>query len=179
MKTNTHFIFTTVNVLFWIVFIGLCIKTGALLFSFFVSLFINPAGSQNLYSGLNLSGLHHFSRHNYISIMSLLIALSALKAYMAFLVIQIFQKIDLSQPFNVMVSKLINNISEVALGAGILAIIAEGYAKWLYKKSPDIGNLHQYFDNGSEFLFLAGIIFVIAQIFKKGVEIQSENELTV
>jgi hypothetical protein len=30
-----------------------------------------------------------------------------------------------------------------------------------------------------ETLFLAGVVFVIAQIFKKGVEIQSENELTI
>ncbi len=31
----------------------------------------------------------------------------------------------------------------------------------------------------SEFLFMAGIIFIIALIFKRGVEIQSENELTI
>jgi len=30
-----------------------------------------------------------------------------------------------------------------------------------------------------EIHLLAGVIFVISQIFKKGVEIQSENELTV
>lgn len=30
-----------------------------------------------------------------------------------------------------------------------------------------------------EFIFLAGVIFIIAQIFKKGIELQSENELTI
>ena len=30
-----------------------------------------------------------------------------------------------------------------------------------------------------DFLFLAGIVYVFAQMFKPGVEIQSENELTV
>jgi len=30
-----------------------------------------------------------------------------------------------------------------------------------------------------DFLFIAGIVYVFAQMFKPGVEIQSENELTV
>jgi len=30
-----------------------------------------------------------------------------------------------------------------------------------------------------EILFMAGLVFVIAQIFKRGVEMQAENELTV
>lgn len=31
----------------------------------------------------------------------------------------------------------------------------------------------------AEFVFMAGVVFVMSQIFKKGVEIQTENELTV
>jgi hypothetical protein len=31
---------------------------------------------------------------------------------------------------------------------------------------------------GSEFVFFGGVIFVISPVFKKGTEIQSENELT-
>jgi hypothetical protein len=30
-----------------------------------------------------------------------------------------------------------------------------------------------------DFLFLAGVVFIFAQMFKRGVEIQHENELTV
>ncbi|MBN2635649.1 MAG: DUF2975 domain-containing protein [Prolixibacteraceae bacterium] len=33
--------------------------------------------------------------------------------------------------------------------------------------------------NTGPFLFMAGLVFVISQIFKRGVEIQSENDLTV
>ena len=177
MKTN--FIFTTVHVLFWIVFVGLCIETGAILISFLVSLFFNPEGAKNLFSGLNLYDLMNFGKEYYVSVVALIIAQSALKAYMAYLVIRLFLKINLSKPFDSLVSKQITNISEVALTTGILALISNGYAKWLYKKPVDFNNLPQYFDNGGEFLFLAGIIFVIAQIFKKGVEIQTENELTI
>lgn len=179
MKTKTNLIFSTMNVLFWIMFIGLCIKTGTILISFYISLFGNPESAQNLHSGLNLSGLLSFGKGYYVSMVSLIIALSALKTYMAYLVIRLFSKINLKQPFNKGASKLITKISEMALGTGILAILTNAYAKWLYKKPVNLQSLSQYLDNGGEILFLAGIIFVIAQIFKKGVKIQSENELTI
>ncbi|RNI22356.1 DUF2975 domain-containing protein [Rufibacter latericius] len=179
MKTKTNLILSTVNVLFWIVYIGLCIKTGAILISFLVSLFVSPQGAQDLHLGLDLSELLRYSKQYYISMVSLIIVLSALKAHMAYLVIRVFMKIDPLHPFNATASGLITTISEVALGSGILAIICNAYAKWLTKMPVDLQNLTPYLDNGGEFLFLAGIIFVIAQIFKKGVEIQSENELTI
>jgi len=31
----------------------------------------------------------------------------------------------------------------------------------------------------SDFIFLAGVIFIFAQIIKRGIEIQSENNLTI
>ncbi len=46
MTSQTSSILKTMNVILWIIFIGLCIKTGALLFSFFVSLFINAEGAK-------------------------------------------------------------------------------------------------------------------------------------
>jgi hypothetical protein len=54
MKTNQ--ILQILKVASWIMFIGLCIKTGAMIISFFVSLFINPEGAKDLYMGMNLSG---------------------------------------------------------------------------------------------------------------------------
>ncbi len=70
---------------------------------------------------------------------------------------------------------LISQISQLALGAGILEIITAGYSKWLIKKGVSISES----GGGAEFLFLAGVIFIIAEVFKKGVAIQTENDLTV
>jgi hypothetical protein len=33
--------------------------------------------------------------------------------------------------------------------------------------------------SGDEYLFMAGIIYIISQVFKRGIEIQEENDLTV
>ncbi|WP_192820611.1 DUF2975 domain-containing protein [Rufibacter sp. LB8] len=175
METNSKTILTLVHVLFWIIFIGLCIKTGALIFSSFVSLFVNPAGAKDLYEQLDLSELLAFNKSYYISMMSLVIVMGAVKAYLAYLVIKIFKVFSYEKPFNYHVAQLIMTISHVALGAGILGIISNSYGRWLMKKGLSLPLEWE----SSEFLFLAAIIFVIAQVFKKGTELQTESELTV
>lgn len=176
MKTKTETIFIITKILTWIVFIGLCIKTGSLIVSFFVSLFVNPEAAQDLYLGLDLSSIQEYDQWHYICSVSLLIFFTGLKAYLAYLVLKIFLKFNLEHPFSTEVANLINCIARTALSAGLFAIIMDGYGEWLANK--DILGI-SLDDGGTEFLFLAGIIFIIAQVFKKGVELQSENELTV
>lgn len=173
MKTNQ--ILEILKVVAWILFIGLCIKTGAILVSFVVSLFVNPAGAQNLYLGMNLSELLLFNQWHYIAMVSLIVTLSGLKAYLFFQVVRIISKINISHPFSEYTGKLISKMSGIALQIGITALVSVIYAKWLMKK----GNHFTYEGGEVEFFFLAGILFVIAVIFKKGIELQSENELTV
>ncbi len=175
MKSTTKLILTTMHVVFWIIFIGLCIKTGAMLTSFFVSLFIHPEATRNLYMQLHLSDLYRFGKGHFIGIVSLMVYISGLKAYIAYLVIKIFIKFNFDRPFDAKVSLLIQQISHIALATGMLALIADGYSEWLIKRGVPL----QQDWGGAEFLFLAGIIYIIAQAFKKGVEFQSENELTI
>jgi DNA-binding Xre family transcriptional regulator len=175
METNTSTILKTMNVVFWIVFIGLCIKTGSLLVSFIVSLFVNSAGAKDLYMGLDLSSVMAHNQRQYVYVVSLIVFLSALKAYIAYLVVRIFHNFNFSQPFNPTVSSLISRISHAALGTGVVGLIASGYTEWLIKQGVTIPVQWE----SHEFLFLAGIIFIIAQVFKKGIELQRENELTV
>ena len=57
----------------------------------------------------------------------------------------------------------------MALGTGVLALIANGYNMYLLKRSLIDLSAQPFVEGSREFLFLAGIIFIIAQIFKKGV----------
>ena len=111
MKIETKQILTIIHILAWIIFIGVCLKTGAILnsffiSSFFISLFINPVAAENLHLGLNLSDLYHFNITHYTIIVTLIIFLSALKAYIFYLVIKIFSKINFVNPFNTEISVL-------------------------------------------------------------------------
>ena len=163
------------NIIFWIVFIGLCIETGVLLVSLFVTLFINSNGAEDTYMGLDLLDLYNFNVEHYIGVASFSITLSALKAYLAYLVIKLFMKFDLNYPFNEKTASVITQMSHYALSIGVVAIIAENYANRIMRQG-----LTLQIDWGAEqFLFFAGIIYIIALVFKKGVEIQSENELTI
>lgn len=177
MKTKT--ILSILNVLAWIAFIGMCIKTGTLIFNLIFGLFMSPDGLRDSYSIINLSDLAKNNPTEYLSLMSLLIFVSGLQAYLFFLTTRLFEKINLENPFTEVVSQLIARISYTAFEIGILSIITQNYAERLLKKGlflPDIG---EFVNSSSEFIFLAGIIYVIAQIFKRGIELQNENDLTI
>lgn len=174
MATSTKKILEILKVFTWIIFIGLCIKTGTVIISFIVSIF-NSDAIVNLYMGEDLTEVYTSGLWKYVLINSFLIALPALKAYMFYLVIQLVSGINLEQPFSQSVGTLLIKISKVALEIGVIAIIFNGYAKWLLKS----GTQFDYDGSSTEFLFLAGIVFVIAHIFKRGLELQNENELTV
>jgi hypothetical protein len=173
-KSNTELILKVMHVLAWVVFIGLCIEAGAMLISYGVSLF-NPVAAGDLYKGMNLSGAMEYSFWQYTYVVSLMVGLVAAKAYAAFLVIKIFGKLNLSHPFEGGVALLIERVSHVILGMGVLVLISNAYADWLDNRGVSVPGG----EDVEGFLFLAGIIFIVAQIFKKGTELQAENELTI
>lgn len=173
MKTKE--IFTLMKVVTWIIFIGLCIKLGTLIVTSSISLFFDPEAAQNLYLGLDLSQLQAYSRQYFLYSISFGVAIAALQAYLLYLVTTIFSKINIAKPFNIEIATIISNISHYALFTGIIAIICRGFHKWLLKAGVDVP-----LDwGGSGYLFMAGILFVIAYIFKRGVALQEENNLTI
>ncbi len=174
MKTNV--IMKIMNIIFWIVFIGLCIKTGALLVSFFMCLFVNPEASEVLYLGAHFFDLEPIYLNHYIGILSFLVVLTGMKAYIAYLAVKLFMKFDLKNPFNTNVADLISKISHFALSISIVALIANQYTERIVKKVAEMSQIDW---GAQEFMFFAGIIYILALVFKRGVEIQSENELTI
>jgi len=179
-ESSTHnLILPILNILFWIVFIGLCFNTGTILFSFIVGLMGNSIPTEKLYLELNLSELYQLGPFHYLNIGLVLVIASGLKAYMAYLAVKISMKFNLKEPFSPKICKWIEQISYFALMVGILQVCAESYYKGLIKEGLVSVKLSGNFGDGGEFLFLAGIIFIIAKVFKRGLEIQSENELTI
>jgi hypothetical protein len=179
MGAKNKLTLTVMNVLSWVIFIGLCIKTGTIFYSFVVSLHVNPEAAQNLYLGLNLSALYDFSLLLYCSLMILIILIWGFKAFLFYFAIQIFLKLNLVKPFSTEIASLISKISYVACMVGVLSIVTSSFTVWLFTFRIHFPNDIRDFIGGSEFLFIAGILFIVALIFKSGIEIQSENELTV
>ncbi len=168
-----------ITVVIWSIFIGFCIQAGALLFTFVYS-FFRPVVAENLYEGLNLSALLKANPWYYGAVASILIFIMSQKAYLFYLMIRVFLKINLVHPFSREISKLITSISYVAFQIGISTIIlASGVFKWLGKRGFELDQVPQLVGNGFEFLLMAALLIAIGIVFKRGVEIQDENELTV
>lgn len=173
-KTRTEQILTVMNVLAWVAFIGLMIKAGAILISYGVSC-VNPEAAINLYREQNLYSLRQFSFWHYTSTVSFMITLSGMKAIILYLVIKILSKVNLVNPFTTEVAQKLEMISYVLLGIWIVSVLNNAHNHWLLKRTGEPqGDMAS-----GEFLFMAGLVFIISQVFKRGVEIQSENDLTV
>ena len=174
MKTKTEIILIITNVLAWLAIAGFIIKAGAILISYGVSIG-NPEGAKNLYMGMNLYNLRQFDFWHYTGVVVHMIIILGAEAYTAFLVTKVLSKIKMASPFTIEISKLLEKISYVILAIWAVAMLYNAHMQWLSKQ---VSGLQENLFS-EESLFIAGVVFVFAQIFKKGVELQSENELTV
>ena len=161
------------NFITWLVFIGLLIKAGTILSSYIISIG-NEQAAKNLFDGLDLSAYRNYSFAHYTFIVSYKVILFSIEAYIAFLVTKLLSGLNLEKPFNFNVQLLMRKISYSILYLWILAIIHNVHVQFLGKRYDFPMDLFS-----SDFIFLAGIIFIFAQIVKRGIEMQQENELTI
>lgn len=176
-KTN-NFVFWGLHIVAWLIFVGLSIEAGGLMVNFFFSLY-KPEFVQNLYEKLDLSEIYSSSRLAFFGIYSFILTISILKASLFYTVIRLMQKMDLSKPFNTFVSTQIKQISYYTLSIGLLSSIASQLARNLMHHGFVTDNLNRFWTDGQAFILMGAVIYIIATIFKKGVDIQDENDLTV
>jgi len=182
IKITTKQMLTVLHVLSWIIFVGLCIDAGGILSNALFSLLINPAATHDFWLHLDLSGLYDFDKGYFITITMQMTIVAVMKSILFFLIVKILydKKLDLLQPFNNDLKRFISNMSYLALGIGMFSYWGAKYTKWLVAKGvvmPDVQDLN--LGGADVWLFMGIILLIIAQIFKRGVEIQSENELTI
>ncbi|UQB70114.1 DUF2975 domain-containing protein [Epilithonimonas zeae] len=176
-KTN-NFIFWGLYAIAWIIFVGLSIEAGGLIVNFVFHL-CNPELIQNLYQKVDLTQMYKESRFEFFSIYSFILIISILKAVLFYTVITLMHKMNLSKPFSTFVAKKISMISYYSLSIGLLSYIAKQVVENLNDHSFVPANLNQFLADSEGFIFMGAVIHIIAQIFKRGVELQEENDLTV
>ncbi len=176
-KTN-NYVFKALYIVAWVIFVGLCIEAGGLLVNFFFSLY-KPEFVQNLYQKLDLTKMYEDSKLTFLGIYSFILSISILKAFLFYIVIRLMHKMDLLKPFNTYVSIQISQISYYTLSIGLLSLIARQFSKNLMHNGFFTDNLNHFLADSQAFILMGAVIYIIAAIFKKGVEIQNENDLTV
>jgi len=173
MKSKTESLLKIMNVLAWVVFIGLMIQAGSIIISYAVSIG-NPDAAKNLYRGWNMFPYRHQSFMHYTFVVGYKVLLYITQAYIAFLITRLLRGLNISRPFNADVVKLMQKISYSILCVWLIAMAHNIHVAVLEKS---YGLVATYISGDA--IFLAGIVYVLAQMFKRGAEIQSENELTV
>ena len=182
MSSKTDFIFKLLNLLSGVIFVGLCIDAGGLVFNSIYALFINPIAASRFWDGLDLSDLYRFNQGGFIAFTGLMLFVSLLKAGLFYLILTVFHKsaLNISQPFNAMLGRCIFNISYLALGIGVFSFAGTKTFNWLINRGITMPAMENLKLSGNDVWFFMGVtLLIFAKIFKRGIELQTENELTV
>jgi hypothetical protein len=178
MSKMNNLVFIILHVLAWLIFVGLSIEAGGLIVNFVFSIF-KPEVVGNLYQKLDLSILYKQSQWVFYGMYGFVLFISILKAVLFYIVIQLHLKLDLTKPFSNFVSTKIAQISHYTFSIGIISYIASQIAKSLLLQGYDVAKLSPFWVDSSAFILMAAIIYIISVIFKRGIALQEENELTI
>ena len=178
MATKDNFIFKALQVIAWFIFIGLSIEAGGLIINFGFSLY-KPEFVSNLYQKLNLLEMYGRSKWAFFGMYSFILSIAILKTFMFYVVVSLISKFNLSKPFEGFVSKQVTQISYYTFAIGMLSHIAREAAKNLEHHGYEVEKLYPFWADSQAFMLMAAVIYIIATIIRRGVEIQNENDLTV
>jgi ABC-type multidrug transport system fused ATPase/permease subunit len=177
MKIKTEIILTVSKFLALLGGIWYSILCGSQLLTLIAS-FINPDWAKRTYEAdLNIFNIREHSIWFYVYAMCLTVAVSALKVFIWYVVFKLLSKLKLQTPFSMEVEKKFEQIVYLMLGVWIVSSIF--WKLYIYYLSQTTGIQLPTNYIGDEYLFIAGIIYIISQVFKRGIEIQEENDLTV
>ncbi|MFT3935112.1 MAG: DUF2975 domain-containing protein [Chitinophagaceae bacterium] len=181
MTIDTKLVLKVLYILTWIIFVGICIEAGGFIANAVFALF-NPAVVKHLYRQVDLSDLFQCDKGHFFAQTLLSGIVLVLKAVLFYQIIKILhdKKLSVSQPFNKEMRRFVFSLSFFSLFIGLFSFYGAKYAEWLTSNGVKMPDIQQLRLGGADvWMFMAVILFVIAQIFKRGIEIQTENDLTV
>ncbi len=171
-------VFTILHIIVWLIFVGLSIEAGGLIVNFIVSVF-KPEFVGRLYQKLDISKMYEQNQWAFFSMYGFVLFISVLKALLFYHLIELLNKLDVSKPFSSYVAGKIKSFAYYTLSIGIISLIARQLANNLLYYGYETDKLNQFWEDGPAFTLMAAVVYVISQIFKRGVELQNENDLTV
>ncbi len=177
MKIKTETILIVSKVLAFMGVIWYSILWGSQLLTL-VSSFINLDWAKHTYEvDLNLFSIREHSIGFYVGAMALTIAVSLIKAFVWYVVFDLLSKLKLQTPFSMEVEKKLERIAYLLLTIWIVSGFF--WKTYIYYLSKETTIQLPASSSVDEYLFMACIIYIISQVFKRGIEIQEENQLTV
>src|SRR6185312_7600604 len=170
MKTRTETVLAVLKYLALLGAIGFSIECGAKLLSL-VAAFVNPAWAKNVYHA-NADWIHIGESHPwfYGFGMTLIVIATAMKATVWYQIFYLLEKLRIRSPFTMNVTRKLERIAVLLFIVWFLiGFIGKTYAYYLLQTT---GITTPSFELVDDYFFIAGIVYIISQIFKRGVEIQ-------
>jgi hypothetical protein len=165
----------------WILFVGVCIDAGGFI-SNAVYDFFNPAAASHFWNRIDFSQLYQYDKGYFVVIAILISIVACVKAWMFWQIIRLLEqkKLNFSQPFSVELGQFLSIMAFLTLLIGFFSLWGVRYSSWLALKGISMPDIQQMRVDGSDvWFFMSGTLYVITLIFKRGIELQKENELTV
>ncbi len=181
IRIGTKQILTLLNILSWIIFVGVTIEACGIIFNMIYAL-NKPIVARHFWNGTDLSALYAHDKGHFLVETGIMAIVAVLKALIFYLIVKMFydKKYSISKPFNPDVTGMVYLIAWLCLGAGFFSKYGADYANWLEKQGIPMPDIHYLRIGGADvWLFMSVVLFVIGQVFKKGIELQTESELTV
>lgn len=177
MKSKTEIILQVSKILALIGAIWYSILCGGQLLTLIAS-FINPDWAKRTYEvDLNVFSIREHSIAYYFYAMILTIGVTALKSLIWYVIFDLLSKLKLQAPFTINVEIKLERIAYLLFAVWLVGnFFWKIYTDYLTKST---GILLQTEKSGDEYLLMAGMIYIISQVFKRGIEIQEENDFTV
>jgi len=176
MQTKTERILSVLRFLAWIAMIGYAINFGGQTICLVLS-FKNPDAAKQIPGvGQNLLSLLQHDFRFYVIAMSFVILLSVMSVNLWQMVIALLSKLNLKSPFTMQVAQKLERIAYWLFAIWLVSFVGKKYIDWI---SQGMGEQLNIITIGNEFLFIAGIVYIISQIFRHGIEIQEENQQTI
>lgn len=183
IKITNSQILKVMEILSWIIFIGLCVEAGGIIVNTFISLFFYPKGVENFWKGADYLSSLYQNDYGYFLVITLIMSIVALlKAILFYHIIKLFinKKLDFYKPFNLELKQFLSKLSYLALSIGLFSKSGMEYSEWLEKQGLNAVKSESLNIGGADvWLFMAVILFVLTYIVKKGIDLQTENELTI
>ena len=182
MNKSSDYLLKGLYAISWIIFIGLCIDAGGVLTNTVYAIFFNASIASSFWNHIDLYNLFNTNQSSFITLTTLMSIVGVLKVVLFYIIIKIFhdKKLDFNNPFNETLGKYIVNIAYCAIGIGLFSMWGSDIAEWLIGKGEKLPTISKLKLGGADVWFFMGfIILIFAKIFKKGIEIQSDNDLTI
>ena len=178
LRISSKHMLTLLYIISWIIFIGVCIEAGSFITNAIFTLGVN---SENA-SLFGLTNLYSFDPGYYLVIIIMMTIAGVMRVIMFYLIVKLLreQKLQMMQPFNRDIVRFIFNVSYLAVGIGMFSSWGVKYVGWFGKQGVQMPGIQTLRLGGADaWLFMGATLLVITHLFKRGIEIQTENEFTI